>query len=173
MDISSRETYREASATVSLASARDFVQRCRNAVANLQPWQRLVEPVVTPRFVPTCSDELLEGLGKLCEELGLRAQSHLAEAYDEVMWVKDERHIDDIEVFDKVGKSIASLVFPPDWCASMACCGRVRFKRTVHSLTLLHSRAWLNAKRPLLTAPCPMLISRRSHSHFERPLTWE
>ena len=110
MDISSRETYREASAADSLANARDFVQRCRNAVANLQPWQRLVEPVITPRFVPTCSDELLQGLGKLCEELGVRAQSHLAEAYDEVKWVKDERHIDDIAVFDKVGKSIASFV---------------------------------------------------------------
>lgn len=40
----------------------------------------------------------------------MRAQSHLAEAYDEVKWVKDERHIDDIAVFDKVGKSIASFV---------------------------------------------------------------
>ncbi|KAL4080910.1 hypothetical protein J3A83DRAFT_4203280 [Scleroderma citrinum] len=103
MDISSRETYRESSAKASLENARDFIQSCRNLVANLQPHQRLVEPVVTPRFVPTCSDELLQGLGKLCEELGVRAQSHLAEAYDEVKWVKDERRMDDIEVFEKHG----------------------------------------------------------------------
>ena len=69
----------------------------------------MVEPVITPRFVPTCSDELLQGLGKLCEELGVRAQSHLAEAYDELKWVQDERHMDDIVVFDKVGQSIASF----------------------------------------------------------------
>ncbi|KAI6041394.1 Metallo-dependent hydrolase, partial [Pisolithus marmoratus] len=103
MDISSRETYREASSADSLANAESFIQMCRNSVANLEPCDRLIEPVITPRFVPTCSNGLLEGLGKLSEEKAIRIQSHLAESYDEAKWVKDERHIDDIEVFDKYG----------------------------------------------------------------------
>ncbi|KAI6027503.1 hypothetical protein BKA83DRAFT_4229893 [Pisolithus microcarpus] len=100
MDISSRETYRENSAADSLANAKDFIQRCGNLVAN---GGRLIEPVITPRFVPTCSNDLLHGLGELSKERAVRIQSHLAESYDEAKWVKDERHIDDIEVFDKYG----------------------------------------------------------------------
>ncbi|KAI6030731.1 hypothetical protein F5J12DRAFT_802512 [Pisolithus orientalis] len=103
MDISSRETYRESSSADSLANAKDFIQRCRNSVANLQPCERLIEPVITPRFVPTCSNELLQALGELSEEKAVRIQSHLAESYEQAKWVKDERHIDDIEVFDKYG----------------------------------------------------------------------
>lgn len=105
MDISSRETYRETSAKDSLSDIRDFIQRCRQSVANLQPHERFVEPVITPRFVPTCSDGLLQGLGSLAKEESVRIQSHLAESYDEVEWVKSTRQIDDIEVFDKVGGS--------------------------------------------------------------------
>ncbi|KAG6335560.1 hypothetical protein ID866_3523 [Astraeus odoratus] len=101
MDISSRETYRESSATDSLSSARDFIDRCRNSIVTLPPHRRLIEPVITPRFVPTCSNDLLQGLGELSGEKAVRVQSHLAEAYDEVKWVKDERHMDDIEVFEK------------------------------------------------------------------------
>ncbi|KAI6114213.1 hypothetical protein F5141DRAFT_1105037 [Pisolithus sp. B1] len=84
----------------SLANAKDFIQRCGKLVANDE---RLIEPVITPRFVPTCSNELLQGLGELSKEKAVRIQSHLAESYAEAKWVKDERHIDDIEVFDKYG----------------------------------------------------------------------
>ncbi|KAF9221614.1 Metallo-dependent hydrolase [Gyrodon lividus] len=101
MDKSSRPTYQECSAEHSLKSAEDFIQRCKASVAEFTEHQRLVEPVITPRFVPTCSDELLERLGELSERTSTRVQSHLAESYGEAKWVKAERGIDDIEVFKK------------------------------------------------------------------------
>jgi guanine deaminase len=102
MDISSRPTYVETSVDASLDSARSFISRCRALVEDFLPHERLVEPVLTPRFVPTCSDELLQGLGQLSENEDLKIQSHLAEAYDEVEWVRKERGMEDIDVFEKV-----------------------------------------------------------------------
>jgi guanine deaminase len=41
-------------------------------------------------------------LGKLSEEENVQVQSHLAEAHDEVDWVRKERGMEDIDIFDKV-----------------------------------------------------------------------
>lgn len=49
----------------------------------------LVKPIITPRFVPTCSAELMEGLGNLAINYGLPVQSHLSENTSEVEWVKE------------------------------------------------------------------------------------
>jgi len=96
------KTYVEGSATKALDAARAFVQHCGEIGANLPESQRLVEPVLTPRFVPTCTDGLLAGLGELSESGRIKVQSHLAEAKDQVEWVRAERGIEDIDVFEKV-----------------------------------------------------------------------
>jgi guanine deaminase len=101
MDISSRPSYVEASTQDALSSVESFVQKCRAIVSHLPEHKQLVEPVITPRFVPTCSDNLLTGLGTISESQSIRIQSHLAEAYDQVEWVKRERGVDDIDVFDR------------------------------------------------------------------------
>jgi guanine deaminase len=44
----------------------------------------LVAPVVTPRFLPTCTPELLRGLGALAEKHDCFIQSHLSESCDEL-----------------------------------------------------------------------------------------
>lgn len=103
MDRNSRPTYIEASAEDALSAAASFVDKCISLERAAGPHERLVEPVLTPRFVPTCSHELLVGLGRLSEERGLRVQSHMAEALDQVQWVRQERGLDDIEVFERVG----------------------------------------------------------------------
>ena len=49
-----------------------------------------IHAVITPRFVPTCSWELLCELGKLAKEYDALVQTHAAESVDEVtfgMWV--------------------------------------------------------------------------------------
>lgn len=102
MDISTRPTYVEKSTDVALSSAKLFTERCHDSVSHLPQHQRLVEPVLTPRFVPTCSNELLNGLGDLAMNGNLRVQSHMAEAHDEIDWVKRERGVDDMEIFTKV-----------------------------------------------------------------------
>lgn len=47
-----------------------------------------IRPIITPRFVPSCTDELMKGLGKLAEEYRLPVQSHLSENPSEVELVK-------------------------------------------------------------------------------------
>lgn len=48
-----------------------------------------VKPILTPRFIPSCTDDLMERLGKLQKEYGLPVQSHLSENQGEVAWVKE------------------------------------------------------------------------------------
>ena len=49
----------------------------------------LVKPVITPRFIPTCSAELLGGLGDLAMKYKIPVQSHLNENSSEILWVKE------------------------------------------------------------------------------------
>lgn len=49
----------------------------------------LVKPIVTPRFVPSCSGKLLKGLGQLCKKYNAPCQSHLSENRGEIQWVKE------------------------------------------------------------------------------------
>ena len=47
-----------------------------------------IRPIITPRFTPSCTDELMAGLGALGAEYGLRAQSHLSENFEEIAMVR-------------------------------------------------------------------------------------
>ncbi len=49
----------------------------------------LVKPIITPRFAPTCSEELLKALGDLAFKYNAAVQSHLNENNAEVLWVKE------------------------------------------------------------------------------------
>lgn len=48
-----------------------------------------VKPIITPRFVPTCSFELMKGLGKLAVKYKAPVQSHLSENTGEISFVKE------------------------------------------------------------------------------------
>lgn len=48
-----------------------------------------VKPILTPRFTPSCTDELLEGLSVLQKKYDLPVQSHLSENLGEIEWVKE------------------------------------------------------------------------------------
>lgn len=49
---------------------------------------KYVKPIITPRFTPSCTNELMEYLGKTAKENNLYVQSHLSENLDEIEWVK-------------------------------------------------------------------------------------
>ena len=49
---------------------------------------RRTRPIITPRFVPSCSDELMAELGRIREKYELPVQSHLSENPDEVELVR-------------------------------------------------------------------------------------
>ena len=46
-----------------------------------------VRPMLTPRFIPSCSNKVLAGLGKLAAERDLPIQSHLSENHGEIQLV--------------------------------------------------------------------------------------
>lgn len=46
------------------------------------------KPIITPRFIPSCSDELMYGLRKVIEKYNLPVQSHLSENLSEISWVR-------------------------------------------------------------------------------------
>ena len=49
----------------------------------------LVSAIVTPRFVPSCTPEMMTALGQLAKEYQLPVQSHLSENRSEIDWVKE------------------------------------------------------------------------------------
>ena len=71
MDRNAPDAYCERSAAASLLAATNVADR----IAALG--SPLVEAIVTPRFAPTCTPELLAGLGKLARERSLAVQSHV------------------------------------------------------------------------------------------------
>ncbi len=49
---------------------------------------RNVKPIITPRFIPSCTDRLLSYLGAIAKERNLPVQTHLDENPSEVEWVR-------------------------------------------------------------------------------------
>lgn len=49
---------------------------------------KLVKPIITPRFVPTCSFDLLKSLGEIATKYNIPVQSHLCENIGEIELVK-------------------------------------------------------------------------------------
>ena len=67
----------------------------------------MVMPIITPRFIPTCTSQLMSELGALAKEYNCHIQSHISESMDEIQF---SRHLDettdggsgrsDAEIFD-------------------------------------------------------------------------
>lgn len=81
MDRNSPDCLREESAAASLAATRQWLDGCRDFTRS--------RPILTPRFIPSCSDALMEGLRDLQRETGLPVQSHLSENQGEIAWVSE------------------------------------------------------------------------------------
>ena len=53
------------------------------------PDSEKVKPILTPRFAPTCSKRLMEGLGELAKKYDIGVQTHLVESREEAAWAKE------------------------------------------------------------------------------------
>jgi len=62
-----------------------------------------IKPMLTPRFTPSCTDELMAFLGKLAAERKLPVQSHLSENQKEIAWVR-ELHPDCAQYWETYAK---------------------------------------------------------------------
>ncbi len=67
--------YRDASATRAVAETRSVINYIRALPGNDR-----VLPVITPRFIPSCTDAALAGLGALAQECGCHVQTHCSES---------------------------------------------------------------------------------------------
>ena len=68
--------YRDASAGQGLEDTVSFIEQVVGMPGNAG---RLVLPVITPRFIPACTDEMLLGLGELAQRTGCHVQTHCSE----------------------------------------------------------------------------------------------
>jgi guanine deaminase len=92
--------YRDASATVAEAETRAFISYVQSMPGN---HAGLVKPVITPRFIPSCSDELLSRLGALARETGCHVQTHCSESDWEHRFVLDRYGRTDTAALDGFG----------------------------------------------------------------------
>ena len=69
--------YRDPSAAAALADTRAFIAYVQALPGNAAG---LIRPVITPRFIPACTDQLLHGLGALARDTGCHVQTHCSES---------------------------------------------------------------------------------------------
>ena len=93
------EWYRDDNAAVALASSEASIEEVR-AVAGSAG---LVEPILTPRFAPACTDPLLAGMGELAATTGVRVQTHCSESDWEHGYAFDRFGLSDTEALDRFG----------------------------------------------------------------------
>jgi len=97
MDQNAPDSYRSTTEQ-SLKEAEEFIEY------TLSKGNELVKPVATPRFVPTCSLELMKGLGRLANKHDVHVQSHIAESMDEEAFVETlHPGRRDTELFEEAG----------------------------------------------------------------------
>lgn len=90
--------YRDADAITAIHDTATFVDAVRAI-----PGNTLVEPVITPRFIPACSDEALQGLGELARDKGAAVQTHCSESDWEHGFVIDRYGMSDTRALDSFG----------------------------------------------------------------------
>lgn len=90
--------YRDADAETSVRDTAAFIEAVRAL-----PGNHLVEPVITPRFIPACTDAALEGLGRLAAETGAPVQTHCSESDWEHEHVMDRCGMSDAHALDRFG----------------------------------------------------------------------
>lgn len=92
--------YRDESADVALNETENFIHE----VEKLNTDQSIpVTPVITPRFLPSCTDEVLSGLGKLANKYNLPIQSHCSESDWENGYALETHGKRDAAVLDEFG----------------------------------------------------------------------
>lgn len=86
-------------------SVDDAVHACDILVKEFERENSRVRPIVTPRFIPSCTPELLQACGEMARRYNLSVQSHLSENHDEIAWVQQlepqSRHYAD--AYDRYG----------------------------------------------------------------------
>ncbi len=106
-----------------LAETRKWLERCAGRYPN-------VRPILTPRYIPSCTEESMRGLELLMEEFQVPVQSHLSESLDEIAWVHQlmpdiQYYAQGYDRFGMLGSKAPALmahcVFPQDGEFDLLC----------------------------------------------------
>lgn len=80
MDREAPDTIREKSASYSAEETSKWIEESQERFKNSKP-------IITPRFIPSCTDELMNELGKIQKKYGVPVQSHISENLSEIEFV--------------------------------------------------------------------------------------
>ncbi len=94
----SPDWYRDRSAAASVAASHASIQ----TIHTIDP-SGLVRPIITPRFIPACTDAALEGLGELAEATSVPVQTHCSESDWEHGYVMDRFGVTDSVALERFG----------------------------------------------------------------------
>jgi len=96
--------YRDPSAKQALEETRAFIDFVRAMPGNDAAF---VRPIVTPRFIPSCTDAALDGLGRIAAECGCHIQTHCSESdwqHDHVLQRTGKTDTDALADFGLLGR---------------------------------------------------------------------
>jgi guanine deaminase len=94
------DIYRDPSTAVAESETRSFIDYVRALKGNESS---LILPVITPRFIPSCTDELLTALGRLARETRCHVQTHCSESDWEHAYVLNRCGVTDTEALERFG----------------------------------------------------------------------
>jgi guanine deaminase len=92
--------YRDPSSISGLDGTRELIEYVRGLSGNESA---LVMPAVTPRFIPSCTDEMLDGLATIAREYDCHVQTHCSESDWEHAYVQDRHGVNDTQSLDRIG----------------------------------------------------------------------
>lgn len=113
MDRNSHPDLQEKSAAQSADDTRLWLRELAGRFEN-------TTPILTPRFIPSCTDELMGLLRTIQGESGLPVQSHLSENQGEIAWVKElcpeaDFYGDAYDRFGLFGKGVPTVMAHCVW----------------------------------------------------------
>lgn len=143
--------YRDPSATAALEDTQRFIK----AIRAMQPTDSpLVLPAITPRFIPSCTDELLTDLGALAQQTGCHVQTHCSESDWEVSHVYDRLGKTDTEALNDFGLLTDKTVL-------------------AHSNFITDDDMALMAEKGAAVAHCPLSNAYFANAVFPLRKAWE
>ena len=115
MDRNCPDMVRQQSAMSAFRSTQSWIEKTKDKF-------KRTTPIITPRFIPTCSDELMKKLKILQEKFSLPVQSHLSESQGEISWVcelcpESKTYADAYDQFGLFGGSnVPTVMAHCIWC---------------------------------------------------------
>lgn len=98
MDREAPDIIREKDAQFSAEETSRWIEEATERFEN-------TKPIITPRFVPSCTDELMAELGKIQKKYGVPVQSHISENLSEIEFVHSLRPNNEFygDIYDEYG----------------------------------------------------------------------